>query len=711
MTRYARTAAILPALFLSVPFRGLPAEKLVDPVTLADDHVSRGEPIRVLLKDGPTTRQPAQLMLERNGEEEALPAVYAPASGQASGMITADVKKAATFGTYAVRPVLDGRKLPSALRLVIGPPGGGAVTLAKFDPAETYGTEPFFVPGSEEGDKPRRLETVRLVLRGKGFLQSGPQDNAIWINGVRQDKIVWDHACSDPASAGTANAPKPNAIHGEVPSPEELHLCYVPVPANGQLLLAAGFGDSASEPQLFRIFNLTWARVALLSLAIALVLALLPLLLLRFVRKSDRIAGSNYRLRMLFLDPETDTYSLSKLQFYAWTVAALFGYTYLFISRVHVQFGSWPDVPASLPGIILVAAGTAVGSQIVTSAKGPKGAGEESPSFADFITSGGVVAPDRLQMLLWTILGVSAFFFAVLQLEPGTITDLPAVPERLLVLMGISSAGYLGGKMARKPGPVINELSVTPPESDEAIRDQSAPPQVLPDLLEPVLRAQGALGCLAPGANPDVAAAVGALKKAVDAAASAHTVSEFNQLLADLGAFRDSAEAAAARAASDFLAGKASADDARSAQAAAAALQDLAAEVTGAISVAAAAPIAAEETPPLIARTIELRGANLSPDGLLEIDDADLVFRMLLNSEGKNAPDILARDEVNPTFARVLRLHIDPARLPGVYREQVQKWFREGGSHMFTLLNPDGQRAAVSFTVPPETAQKTGTSS
>jgi hypothetical protein len=101
---------------------------------------------------------------------------------------------------------------------------------------------------------------------------------------------------------------------------------------------------------------------------------------------------------MLFLDPETDTYSLSKLQFYLWTVASLFAYAYLVIGRIHVQFASWPDVPSTPPGIIAVSAGTAVGSQLITTFQGSKGAGAESPSIADLITSGGVVAADRLQM-------------------------------------------------------------------------------------------------------------------------------------------------------------------------------------------------------------------------------------------------------------------------------------------------------------------------
>src|SRR5262249_47688866 len=174
-------------------------------------------------------------------------------------------------------------------------------------------------------------------------------------------------------------------------------------------------------------------------------------------------------VKVLFLDPETDTYSLSKLQFYCWTAVALFGYAYLVISKMLVQGKPWPDIPGTLPGIVAIGAGTSVGAQFVTSVRGPKGSGTEQPSLGDFVTSGGVAAPQPVQMLVWTIFGVGAFCLAVVQHAPGAIVDLDAVPTGMLYMMGLSSVGYLGGKLARKPGPVINEISITPAESDEAV--------------------------------------------------------------------------------------------------------------------------------------------------------------------------------------------------------------------------------------------------
>ena len=78
----------------------------------------------------------------------------------------------------------------------------------------------------------------------------------------------------------------------------------------------------------------------------------------------------------LMLDPETDTYSLLKFQFYLWTFAVVLGYSYLSLVRSLIQGAfEFSDVPTDLPGILIVSVGTAVISTGVTSAVGSKGAG------------------------------------------------------------------------------------------------------------------------------------------------------------------------------------------------------------------------------------------------------------------------------------------------------------------------------------------------
>ena len=107
-----------------------------------------------------------------------------------------------------------------------------------------------------------------------------------------------------------------------------------------------------------------------------------------------------YFLTALFLDKETNTYSLSQCQFYAWTAAAILGYIYLATAKSMIQGSlAFPDIPTGLPGILLVSAGTTVIAAGIAGAKGNKGSGEIHPSLSDFITTGGVVAAERLQFV------------------------------------------------------------------------------------------------------------------------------------------------------------------------------------------------------------------------------------------------------------------------------------------------------------------------
>jgi hypothetical protein len=543
-----------------------------------------------------------------------------------------------------------------------------------------------------------------VVLHGAGF-QLAPEDNVVWINGQKQ--VVDWNGCNNDAAVQTA--PRALVLTGEVKSAEEIRLCGIIVPVDGQVRVAVGYGDTASATRVYRAFAMKQRSVIAASAAIAFVLALIPLALLSTLRKSYPINGQSYKFRLLFLDPETDTYSLSKLQFYMWTLTAIFSYAYLFISRVQVQNAIWPDVPGTLPGVIAVAGGTAVGSQLITSIKGSKGSGEQKPSWADFITSGGVVAADRLQMFTWTLFGVAAFIAAVARQEPGTITELPALPERLLMLMGLSSSGYLAGKMARKAGPVINEISVTPAESNEGLaKAATSSAATLPDLTKPLSDAQARLAALKPVTNANAKAAVDALTNAIKAASAAHTTAEFNALIASLTTSRATAEAAATKAATDFAAKTATGDEAQAAQNAAAALQDLSSDVTQAISLAASVPMNKATGSILVTRTIEIRGTNLSPEGLFEIDHVDLPFRMLKTTSGPNAPEVVVRDDTSPTFARVLRLTIDPSALGSSDLEQFNKWFGSDGRRTLSITNLDGQKAELAFDLPPRPAQPSG---
>jgi hypothetical protein len=203
------------------------------------------------------------------------------------------------------------------------------------------------------------------------------------------------------------------------------------------------------------------SAIRLFALALLALLALLTYLLSKRAARTQPAGVGLTALSVLLLDPETDTYSLSKFQVLVWTAVFIFSYGYLTLCRTLVQSTfDWPPVPKNMPELLGVSAGAGVIAAGISSLKGTKGAGGIRPSAADFITTGGIVAGERLQFFIWTIVGALTFLYIVLRINPGLLQELPTIPDTFLYLMGFSSAAYLGGKVARKPGPVIQNISV-----------------------------------------------------------------------------------------------------------------------------------------------------------------------------------------------------------------------------------------------------------
>ena len=151
----------------------------------------------------------------------------------------------------------------------------------------------------------------------------------------------------------------------------------------------------------------------------------------------------------------------------------------------------------------------------------------------------------------------------------------------------------------------------------------------VPDFTEAIAAAQSRPAAWGTPTNGHAQAALAALSEAVSAARAAQNTAQFVGLLATLRALGQRAEAEALAAAQDFEAQPTLAQDAATAQGAAAALQELSAGVVQAISQSAAFTLREAVDIPLIVRTITLRGSNLSAEALIQIDRQDLPFRML----------------------------------------------------------------------------------
>jgi len=555
------------------------------------------------------------------------------------------------------------------------------------------------------------------------------------VNWLPPDKL--EAQCTEAGGKKPATAASLIPIYGSVVSESQIRVCNLPA-ENGILPIGLHQGEnvpSKAESLVVSEWDPTVIRV--IAVTVAIFLIGLVYLLLSF-KGAHIVRDRSYRLRAMFLDKQTNTYSLSILQFHMWTAATLFGYTFFALSKLLVQRGGViVDVPGGVPGIvgtglagIGIGAGTAVAAQLIQGVNA-KGAGEEAPSPSDLVTSGGAIAPDRVQMLVWTFIAVGMFIAAVWSQNPATTNGLPEIPSTLMQLMGLSSIGYLGGKFARKPGPNILELSIMPATALPAGGalttvtpvDVTAPKSQAAQTLDALKRiSAGLTEVSAPAAVREANSAISALESAVAAAAGGGGPAGMPKLIE----LTDSAHNAAVNAAAEFerANGAAGSEIARVsanvAQRAATAVQDLSEGVSALVAAAeTSASRRATEEAQAFRRTIELRGSNLSAEGIFRAkikgtapapdQEYDIPFRMLEEKDGVRAPVIVVPEENtgNAKFARTLRLNIVPADLDAVDKKTYDAIFGTANQGVtFTIFNPDGQKAMQSFNVPPGEGQR-----
>src|SRR5262249_28879508 len=80
--------------------------------------------------------------------------------------------------------------------------------------------------------------------------------------------------------------------------------------------------------------------------------------------------------RAFLVDEQTNTYSLTRLQLYLWTIASLFGYLYLTLCYSLVQGRlEFANVPAGLPTLLITSVGTSVLAVNIHGGQGQHGCG------------------------------------------------------------------------------------------------------------------------------------------------------------------------------------------------------------------------------------------------------------------------------------------------------------------------------------------------
>jgi hypothetical protein len=303
-----------------------------------------------------------------------------------------------------------------------------------------------------------------VTLQSTRFASVTPSDNVQIFLNEQKTGIIWK---------GLPNDANKYRVYGYVDTNArqiDLWLPWRPLFVSrhnfyqGTITIRIGINGQLSDVYSIIVpsFEGRWWPAAVAAVATFVIFAI-PIVIVNDSRTGAVIAGRSYGLvSSLFLEPETDTYSLSRLQFYVWTAAAIFGYIILTVTQTLMQ-GKFvfANIPQGLPGIIFISGSTAATAQGITSRRGAKGAGPIYPTLGDFITTGGVVAVDRFQFLVWTIVGVCTFLFLTVFQSPDSLTDLPKIPDGFLALMGLSAFGYLGGRLSRKPGPIVDGITAS----------------------------------------------------------------------------------------------------------------------------------------------------------------------------------------------------------------------------------------------------------
>ncbi len=170
---------------------------------------------------------------------------------------------------------------------------------------------------------------------------------------------------------------------------------------------------------------------------------LLVVLLLTVLVKSE--AGINF-----FQSPD-GAVSVARVQVWIWTMAIMFAYVYLFLW--HGPPEQFPDSLWKLMGISALSTGVARYIAVVTGkTQTPAPEVQQKIKKQNWVVSmlsdDGEPSMMRLQMFGWTL--VTVFLFLMYLHKEQKLWD---VPQTLVILMGISHAGYLGDKGAAAAKP------------------------------------------------------------------------------------------------------------------------------------------------------------------------------------------------------------------------------------------------------------------
>jgi hypothetical protein len=175
--------------------------------------------------------------------------------------------------------------------------------------------------------------------------------------------------------------------------------------------------------------------------------------------------------------------SLALFQFVMWTSLIAFLYLGIYLTRA---FGGVTAFPPSIPTNILTLLGISVGVPIVSggvsSIKYTTDTPKQRPPdkdlkpFSSMLEENDKPTLTRFQMFIWTWIGVIIYLalFLAMITGPGALQavqnlSLPDIDPTLVALMGLSQAGYIGGKAVASLAVEVTSISPSQGKAGQSI--------------------------------------------------------------------------------------------------------------------------------------------------------------------------------------------------------------------------------------------------
>jgi len=189
------------------------------------------------------------------------------------------------------------------------------------------------------------------------------------------------------------------------------------------------------------------AKIWLFLICLGITLALLSFVYLLIRRCFDTSCSPGQVFMAFLYDRKSNTYSLSKLQAFGWTVVVLWSYLFLALGK-SILTGDFviPDLNPGILGLLGISYGGLLTARGVGNAFPKNDIVANKPSWCDLFSENNEISLPRLQLFAFTLIGY--LLFIVSSFRPDFFeAGLPIIPDTLNGLFLVSQSGYIGGKL------------------------------------------------------------------------------------------------------------------------------------------------------------------------------------------------------------------------------------------------------------------------